>query len=143
MPNIIVPNKELLGAARRRCRVVLVVSRPSTSDALVSALVDTVPALLVLVHSSSEALEVTEAIKPDAFVLESNLDALSGIELYDRLRVKPGFSTIPAILLGMSSLEQHRSMQPRKVVHLLYTTDASDLPSVLGMFFDIPVPVGI
>src|SRR5436309_2374478 len=117
MPNIIRPNQELLDTAQGRVRMLLVVSRQYTSDSLVFALTHLVPALLVLVHSSSEALEVTQAIKPDAFVLESTLGELSGVELCHRLHAQPGFTRIPAILIGMLSPEDHCSMAEPKVVN--------------------------
>jgi CheY-like chemotaxis protein len=96
------------------------------------------PALLVLVHSSGEALEVTEAIKPDAFVLELTLEGLSGVDLYERLRAQPGFATIPAILIGRLSSEQHRYMAKRKVVNLPYPFEPYDLQSALETLLNIP-----
>jgi hypothetical protein len=84
-------------------------------------------------------LEVTEAIKPDAFVLESAfLDELSGVELYERLHTQPGFTKIPAILIGTLSPEQHRSMAKRKVVNLPYPVELHDLQSALEMLLNIP-----
>jgi response regulator RpfG family c-di-GMP phosphodiesterase len=139
MPNIIMPSKELLETAQGRVRMLLVVSRQSTSDALVFALVHTIPALLVLVHSSSEALEVTEAIKPDAFVLEEALEELSGVELYDRLHTQPGFTKIPAVLIGgMLSPEQRHHMAKRKVVNLPYPIEPNELQSVLERQLNLP-----
>jgi hypothetical protein len=103
------------------------------------ALAHTIPALLVLVHSSNEALEVTEAIRPDAFVLDSAfLEELSGSELYERLYAQPGFAEIPAILIGMLTSGQHRSMAKCKVVNLPYPVDLGDLQSVLETLLDIP-----
>lgn len=138
MPNIIRPSKELLNAARGRVRMLLVVSRQSTRDSLVFALAHTIPALLVLVHSISEALEVTKAIKPDAFVLESALEGLSGVELYDRLYAQPGFATIPAILIGRLSPEQNRYMAKHEVVNLPYPIEPNDLQSTLETLLNIP-----
>ncbi len=138
MPNIIMPSKELLETAQGRVRMLLVVSRQSTSDPLVFALVHTIPALLVLVHSSSEALEVTEAIKPDAFVLESTLEELSGVELYDRLHAQPGFTRIPAVLIGMLSPEQRHYMAKRKVVNLPYPVEPNELQSALERLLNLP-----
>jgi CheY-like chemotaxis protein len=139
MPNIIMPSKELLGAAQGRLRMLLVVSRQYTSDVLVFALAHTIPALLVVVHSSSEALEVTESIKPDAFVLESAfLDELSGAELYERLHAQPGFTKIPAILIGSPAPEQHHSMAKRKLVNLPYPLELHDLQSALETLLNIP-----
>jgi CheY-like chemotaxis protein len=138
MPNIIVPSKEVAGRAQGRVRVVLVVSRQSTSDELVFALANAMPALLVLVHSSNEALEVTEAIKPDAFVLDSTFEELNGGDLYERLQAQSGFATIPAILIGQLSPEQRRSMAKRKVVNLSYPFEPSDLQSALETLLNIP-----
>lgn len=138
MPNIIMPSKEVSDRAQGRVKVILVVSRQSTSDALVFALAHALPALLVLVHSNSEALEVTEAIKPDAFVLESTLEGLSGVDLCNRLQSQPGFAKIPAILIGMLSPEQHRSIAKRTVVNLPYTFEPNDLPSALETLLNIP-----
>ena len=139
MPNIIMPSKEFLGAAQGRIQMLLVISRQYTSDALVSALAHTIPALLVSVHSSSEALEVTEAIKPDAFVLESAFwDELSGVELYERLHAQPGFNKIPAILIGKLSPEQHYLVAKRKVVNLPYPVEPNDLQSALERLLNIP-----
>jgi hypothetical protein len=139
VPNIITPSKELLDAAQRRVQVILVVSRQHTSDVLVFALSHTIPALLVLVHSSREALEVTEAIKPDVFVLESALwDELSGVELYERLHTQPGFSKIPAIIIGMLAPEQGYTMAKRKVVNLPDPIELNDLQSALETLLNIP-----
>ena|SRR5437762_8560169 len=138
MPNIIMPSKELQETAQGRVRMLLVVSRQSTSDPLVFALVHTIPALLVLVHSSSEALEVTEAIKPDAFVLESALEETSGVELYDQLHTQPGFTRIPAILIGMLPPEQRHYIAKQKVVNLPYPIEPNDLQSALGTLLNIP-----
>ncbi len=138
MPKFIMPSKELLDTAQGRIRMLLVVSRQSTSDSLVSTLVHTAPALIVVVHSSNEALEVTEAIKPDAFVLESALEELSGVELCDRLHAQPGFAKIPAILIGMLSPEQHHSMAKREVVNLPYPPEPNDLQPVLETLLNIP-----
>jgi hypothetical protein len=139
VPNIIMPSKELLSAARGRVRMLLIVSRPYTSDTLVFALAHTIPALLVLVNSSSEALEVTEAVKPDAFVLESAfVDELSGVELYERLHARPGFSKIPAILIGTLTPEQHYTLAKHKVVNLTYPVELHDLQSALEMLLKIP-----
>lgn len=142
MPNIIMPCKELLDMAQGRVRMLLVVSEQSTSNSLVFTLIHTIPALLVLVHSSSEALEVTEAIKPDAFVLELALDGTSGIELYNRLYAQPAFSKIPAVLIGMLSPEQCLSMAKRKVVNLPYPIEPNDLQSALETLLNIPKAPG-
>jgi CheY-like chemotaxis protein len=83
-------------------------------------------------------LEVTEAIKPDAFVLESTLEDLNGVELCDRLHAQPGFSSIPAILIGMLSPEQYRSIAERKVVNLPYPFEPDDLRSTLETLLNIP-----
>ncbi len=142
MPNIIVPSKEASGRDQGRVRVLLIVSRQSTSNELVFALANAVPALLVQVQTSGEALEVTEAIKPDAFVIESTLEELSGVDLYNRLQAQPGFATIPTILIGLLSSEQHRSMDKRKVVNLPYPFEPDDLQSALETLLNIPkVPV--
>jgi DNA-binding response OmpR family regulator len=138
MPNIIVPNKEVSGRAQGRVRVLLIVSRPSTSDELVFALANTVPALLVLVHTSDEALEITDAIKPDAFVIESTLEEQSGIDLYSRLQAQPGFATIPTVLIGLLSPEQHHYTAKRKVVNLPYPFEPDDLQSALETLLNIP-----
>jgi CheY-like chemotaxis protein len=138
MPNIIMPGKELLATAQGRVQVLLVASRQSRSDTLVLTLVHSIPALLVLVHSSTEALEVTEAIKPDAFVLESTLEDLNGAELCDRLHARPGFSRVPAILIGMLSSEQYRSIAKQKVVNLPYPFEPDDLRSTLETLLNIP-----
>jgi CheY-like chemotaxis protein len=81
---------------------------------------------------------VTEAIKPDAFVLESALEELSGVELCDRLHAQPGFTRIPAILIGMLSPEQQYSLAKRKVVNLPYPIEPNDLQSTLETLLDIP-----
>ena len=142
MPNIIMPSKEVSDRAQGRVRVLLVVSRQSTSDELVFALANSVPALLVLVQTSDEALEVTEAIKPDAFVIESTLEDVSGVDLYNRLQAQAGFATIPTILIGLLSSEQHRSMTKHKVVNLSYPFEPDDLQSALEALLNIPrVPV--
>jgi len=138
MPNIIVPSKEASDKAQGRVRVLLVVSRQSTSDELVFALANAMPALLILVHSSSEALEVTEAIKPDAFVLEPTLEEMSGVDLCKRLQAQPGFARIPAIFIGMLTAEQHRSLAKRKVVNLPYPFEPKDLQSALETLLNIP-----
>jgi PleD family two-component response regulator len=139
MPNIITPSKELVDRAQGRLRMLLIVSRQSTSHALVSALAHTIPALLVLVNSSSEALEVTEAIKPDAFVLESAFwDELSGVELYQRLHAQPALRKIPAVLIGTLDLEQRHLLAKQKVVNLPYPVEFHDLQSVLETQLNIP-----
>ena len=138
MPNIIMPSKELLATAQGRVRVLLVISEQYTSDALVFALAHTIPALLVLVHSSSEALEVTEAIKPDAFVLEAAFsDELSGVELYERLHAQPGFTKIPAILIGTLPPELHRSIAKHQVVNLSYPVRLHELQYALETLLNI------
>jgi CheY-like chemotaxis protein len=104
----------------------------------VFALVHTAPALLVLTHSSGEALEVTEAIKPDAFVLESDLEETNGVELYHRLHDQPGFTTIPAILIGTLLPEQRRSIAKHRVVNLPYSIELNNLRSALETILDIP-----
>lgn len=139
MPIIITPSKELVDRAQGRLRMLLIVSRQSTSDALVLALAHTIPALLVLVNSSSEALEVTEAIKPDAFVLESAFwDELSGVELYQRLHAQSALRKIPAVLIGTLDPEQRHSLAKQKVVNLPYPVELHDLQSVLEMQLNIP-----
>jgi hypothetical protein len=102
------------------------------------ALAHTIPALLVLVHSSREALEVTEAIKPDVFVLDSAfLDELSEPELYERLYAQPGFAEVPTILIGMLTPGQYR-LATRKVVNLPYPVDLHDLQSALETLLNFP-----
>ena len=137
-PTLLCPVKKCQIGLKEGSEVILVVSRQSTSDALVFALAHALPALLVLVHSNSEALEVTEAIKPDAFVLESTLEGLSGVDLCNRLQSQPGFAKIPAVLIGMLSPEQHRSIAKRTVVNLPYTFEPNDLPSALETLLNIP-----
>jgi len=139
MPNIIMPSKDLLDAAQSRLRMFLVIGRPDTADVLAAALAHTMPALLVSVYSSREALEVTEAVKPDAFVLEASFwDELSVVELYERLHAQPGFNKIPAILIGQLSREQHHLLAKRKAANLTYPVELCDLQSTLETLLNMP-----
>ena len=139
MPNIIAPSKEMLRSTQAKLRMVLVISRAHTGNVLVSALAHTMPTLFVSVYSSQEALEVTEAIKPDVLVLESDFrDELNGVELYERLHMQPGFNKIPAILIGQLTPEQHRSLVKRTVVNLPYPVELPDLQSTLETLLNIP-----
>lgn len=140
MPTFIRPSKELLGTDQGRLHMLLIVCRPYTSNELVFALAHTIPALLVVVHSRREALEVTESIRPDAFVLESVfLDELSEFEPYDRLHAQPGFTDIPTILIGALSPEQHSLMAKREIANLPYPVELHNLQSALATLLHIPV----
>lgn len=140
MPTFIRPCKELLGTYQGRLHMLLIVSRPHTSNELVFALTQTIPALLVVVHSRREVLEVTESIRPDAFVLESVfLDEFSEFESYDRLREQLEFSNIPAILIGTLSSEQSCLMAKREMVNLPYPVKPHDLQSALETLLHMPV----
>lgn len=131
MPDIILPDKVPPGMDHAALPTVLVVSQQPITAPLIASLARAMPAFLLLAHSSSEALELTGIIKPDLFVLEASLPEMSGIELYERLHRQPGFTTIPALLLGPISLKPYHIRMGRMLVNLPLFSEPSVLRSVL------------
>ncbi|MCE5302376.1 MAG: response regulator [Planctomycetaceae bacterium] len=51
-----------------------------------------------------EALDAVQATPPDLILCDANLQGESGLDLYDRLRSRPGLEQVPVMLLSGTQL---------------------------------------
>src|SRR6266436_3655192 len=56
----------------------------------------------IVIHAldGPAALQITHDIQPDLFLLDYQLPAMNGIELYDQLHCQKGMHDVPAIILS-------------------------------------------
>lgn len=71
------------------------------------AISNNMPHFVILVNDGLEALEITQDIKPDLFLLDYLLPTMNGIELYDQLHARKELEDIPAIILSTLVDEPH------------------------------------
>jgi CheY-like chemotaxis protein len=82
-------------------RTILVVEDTAIIGALITHTIsNNTPHFVILVNDGLEALEVTQDIKPDLFLLDYLLPTMNGIELYDQLHARKELQDIPAIILS-------------------------------------------
>jgi CheY-like chemotaxis protein len=99
MPDIIMPDDLAGGEKHAPLKWLLVVSGQSINASLMQTLASTLPALIMLVHSSKEALKVTEKIVPDVLLLTANGSDMSGIECYHQLCTRSALTGLPTIIV--------------------------------------------
>ncbi len=91
-------------------RTILVVEDTAIIGALIThAISNNTPHFVILVNDGLEALEITQDIKPDLFLLDYLLPTMNGIELYDRLHARKELQDVPAIILSTLVEEPHVS----------------------------------
>ena len=82
-------------------KLILVVEDDEAIGALlVQLLVQETHCRALLAVDSFEALNVVREIKPDLFILDYQLPAMNGIQLYDCLHIMSQLENVPAILLS-------------------------------------------
>jgi CheY-like chemotaxis protein len=79
----------------------------------------------LLAADSFEALNVVRDIKPDLFILDYQLPAMNGIQLYDRLHRINRLEHVPAILLS-ARLPRHE-VEKRSLIGLGKPFDLDEL----------------
>jgi response regulator RpfG family c-di-GMP phosphodiesterase len=122
MPDIILPP----ASQGSTLKTLLVVCQQRRSMMLANAIAQAIPAIVLLVHSSEEALEVTCDIKPDAFLLEDASPYIHAIELYDQLHASISLKALPAMIIGDTNELQHEAAA-RNLVHLRQPLTVDDL----------------
>lgn len=79
----------------------------------------------LLAADGFEALNVVREVKPDLFILDYQLPAMNGIQLYDSLHVMSQLENVPAILLS-ARLPRHE-VEKRSLISLGKPFDLDEL----------------
>ena len=74
----------------------------------------------------TEALAMLDEVQPTVFLFDYSLPMMNGLELYDRLRMKPGLESVPALFLSAGT---HREDVERR--HLPFLEKPFELENVL------------
>jgi CheY-like chemotaxis protein len=69
----------------------------------------------VRVANADEALSVMGQVDPDLLVLDIHLPGMSGLELYDRIRRDPRFSSLPVVFETGAGREHVQELRDRGV----------------------------
>ena len=89
---------------------VLYVEDNSANFALVKRILQIGDSYEVLqAHSGPEALETTQAERPDLILLDLDLPEMSGIEVTRRLKGDPEFREIPIVIVTASVMKRERT----------------------------------
>ena len=91
-----------------RAATILVVEDDEGLRELLVLLISTLPYQYRLVSNASQALSVSEEVKPDLFIVDYRLPGMNGLKLYDQLHTTPGLEAIPALLMTAARLEELR-----------------------------------
>jgi CheY-like chemotaxis protein len=70
------------------------------------------------VSDGFEALKTVHDLKPDLIILDYQLPQMTGIEVYDQLRVRPELADVPAILMTAGLGMPRHALEKRKLVGL-------------------------
>lgn len=116
----------------------LVVCRPSIGPLVLQALLQNAPYLVILLHSSSDALEVTKDVQPNILFLEYELQDGNGIALYDLLRTKTLVGDVPTYIMGVLSPEQEDDVIMRQLESLQWQPRDERLFAALKDIFVTP-----
>lgn len=87
------------------------------------------PYLAFTTTASQEAIEMSQQVKPDLFLLGYVLPPTTGIALYDQLHSIDGLETVPAII-ATANLERHREEIEQR--HLTGVNKPFDLDELLN-----------
>jgi CheY-like chemotaxis protein len=99
-----------------RARLVLIVEDDKpTSDMLATAINDEQGYRAVAVGTGDEALSALATIAPDLLMVDIRLPGMSGLELYDRVRADPRFSSLPVVFETGSGREHAQELRDRGV----------------------------
>lgn len=118
-------------AAPGRMRVVLVVEDDKPiGDVIVDAVNDEVGYTAVRVGTASDALETLRAVPADLIVLDLHLPGMSGVELYDQLRLDDRYRDVPVIFETGTMREHAQELRERGVaMYVKKPFDLNDLVS--------------
>ena len=114
-----------------RTRVVLVVEDDKPiGDVIVDAVNDEAGYTAVRVGTASDALETLRAVPADLIVLDLHLPGMSGVELYDQLRLDDRYRDVPVIFETGTMREHAQELRDRGVaMYVKKPFDLNDLVS--------------
>ena len=84
----------------------------------------------LLATDGFEALNVVREVKPDLFILDYQLPAMNGIQLYDSLHAISRLENVPAILLS-ARLPQHE-VEKRSLISVGKPSDLDELLEIVN-----------
>jgi CheY-like chemotaxis protein len=104
-------HEPLSAESRTRAATILVVEDDADIREFIGLLISTLPGYhYSLVSDASQAIQFTQGVKPDLFIVDYRLPAgMNGLELYDQLHATPGLEAIPTILMSATRLEALRT----------------------------------
>ena len=117
--------------ASGRTRVVLVVEDDKPiGNVIVDAVNDEAGYTAVRVGTATEALETLRAVPADLIVLDLHLPGMSGVELYDQLRLDDRYRDVPVIFETGTMREHAEALRERGVaMYVKKPFDLNDLVS--------------
>lgn len=86
----------------------------------------------ICVPDGSQALELVQGVKPQLFLIDYRLPGMNGLELYDHLRSKKEFQTIPAVLMSANAPAQE--LRKRDLYYLKKPFELDELLQVIDQF---------
>jgi len=124
-----------------RARLVLIVEDDkATGDLLASAINYERGYRAVRVANADDALTALGTIDPDLLVLDIHLPGMSGLELYDRIRSDPRFSTLPVVFETGAGREHAEQLRDRGVA--TYIKKPFDLDELVRFVKRLVPPLG-
>jgi len=124
-----------------RARLVLIVEDDkATGDLLASAINYERGYRAVRVANADDALTALGTIDPDLLVLDIHLPGMSGLELYDRIRSDPRFSTLPVVFETGAGHEHAEQLRDRGVA--TYIKKPFDLDELVRFVKRLVPPLG-
>ena len=128
--------------ATGRTRVVLVVEDDKPiGDVIVDAVNDEAGYTAVRVGTATEALETLRAVPADLIVLDLHLPGMSGVELYDQLRLDDRYRDVPIIVETGTMREHAQELRERGVA--MYVKKPFDLNDLVSYIKRLAPPLRI
>lgn len=94
-------NEQPSGVFKIAKRLILIVEDdPDIGPVVLQAITSEDHYQAVLVSEAAQALSLVEHLTPELFLLDYHLPGLTGMELYDRLRMQNGLEHVPTILMS-------------------------------------------
>jgi CheY-like chemotaxis protein len=107
--------------------ILLVEDDEANAEVLIEVLTEELSCTVRHVSTGIDALQAIEDLTPHLIVLDYLLPGMNGLELYDRLHMLPGLSSIPVFFLSASS---HRDEIERR--HLPFLEKPYELETFLS-----------
>ncbi len=116
--------------------ILVAIDHPESIPALLQAIQDETPCLVLTVSNSLEAVEATKEWMPDLLILDYYLSPLNGIELADHIHARKKMGHIPTIMLSDQRPHEEREINKRGLLSLGRAFELKDLLALLETAFN-------